>query len=353
MNIRTNIAKLSSSFFLSRGFFLGLFLFSVNSAWAGVYSDHPKAQQFIEEMVRDHQFDAEQLQRWFDQVERKQSVLDAIARPAEKVKEWKEYRPIFVTPSRIEQGVAFWRANADILAKAERDFGVPQSIIVAILGVETRYGAHTGGFRVMDSLSTLAFDYPPRSPFFRKELKEFLLLAREQEKSPLDLTGSYAGAMGFGQFMPSSYRAYAHDYDGDGFTDIWQNPVDAVGSIANYFVRHGWNSGEPVVVRARVNERFDASLLEDSLKPERSLADVKQAGFSPVAENPLPEPVRVFQLQGELGAEFWLAMHNFYVITRYNRSTMYALAVYQLAESVEQAYSAQQAEDKTTQIGEL
>ncbi|WP_317931279.1 lytic murein transglycosylase B [Halioxenophilus sp. WMMB6] len=305
---------------------------------AGDFSNHPETQKFIGEMVAEQQFDRAQLQAWFDQVERKQSVLDAIARPAEKVKPWKEYRQIFVTPTRIKQGVEFWRNNAQVLARAEQDFGVPKEIIVAILGVETRYGAHRGGYRVMDSLSTLAFEYPPRAAFFRKELKEFLLLAREQKKEPLTLMGSYAGAMGYGQFMPSSYRAYAYDYDGNGFTDIWDNPEDAIGSVANYFTRHGWQGGQPVVARVRVAGNYNANLLNDELEPDRTFSDVKAGGFIPLEDAHYPDPVRVFQLEGEHGAEFWLGMQNFYVITRYNRSSMYALAVFQLAQAVARDY---------------
>jgi len=305
------------------------------------YGNNTEAKKFVDEMVTEEGFDRAQLESWFASAERKDSILEAIARPAEKVKAWKDYRKIFVTPTRIEQGVSFWKNNADVLAQASKEFGVPEEIIVAILGVETRYGTHKGNFRVIDALSTLAFDYPPRATFFRKELKEFLLLAKEQGKSPLDLTGSYAGAMGFGQFMPSSYRAYAYDFDGDGFIDIWENTSDAVGSVANYFVRHGWRAEQPVAVPVAVEKQYDAALLDEELKPSRKLSEVKSAGFKPITEEKLPGPVRVFELDGDNGAEFWLGLHNFYVITRYNRSTMYALAVYQLGQEVAREYHAQ------------
>lgn len=320
-----------------------LALTTVSCARADNYAKHPEAEKFIQEMVSEQGFDEPQLRAWLQQAERKESILEAIARPAERVKSWKDYRKIFVTPTRIEQGVAFWQENAEDLANASATFGVPEEIIVAILGVETRYGAHKGSYRVIDALSTLAFDYPPRSKFFRKELKEFLLLAKEQGKSPLELTGSYAGAMGYGQFMPSSYRAYAHDFNEDGFTDIWNNTTDAIGSIANYFVRHGWKSQQPVVVPLSVAASYDADVIDEQLKPGRLLADVTRAGFTPRSQKALPDPVRVFELDGADGAEFWLGLHNFYVITRYNHSTMYALSVYQLGQAVAEKYRGQAA----------
>ena len=337
--MRINQFKMRLKMQLLAGVASGFWVFG---AWAQDFLEHPKAQEFMDEMVAEHEFDRAQLEQWFAQVERKDSVLKAISRPAERVKSWKEYRKIFLTDKRIDRGVDFWSDNREALAKASDEFGVPEEIIVAIIGVETHYGRITGGFRVFDSLATLAFEYPKRATFFRKELVEFLLLAREQGKSPLELKGSYAGAMGYGQFMPSSYRAYAYDYNGDGFIDIWDNTTDAIGSVANYFVRHGWRSGQPVAVRARVQSGFDGALLEDGLKPERKLSDLALSGFSPAVTQTLPDPVRVFKLEGERGAEFWLGMHNFYVITRYNRSTMYALAVYQLAEALAENYRQQE-----------
>ncbi len=316
-------------------YWLLLLLISIGAcAQAETYADRADVDAFINEMVSEYGFQRESLNALFANVEKKQSILDAIARPAEKTKPWKDYRKIFVTPSRTEKGVEFMRKNKAALARAEKEFGVPQEIIVAIIGVETRYGQHKGGYRVMDALSTLAFDYPARAPFFRKELKNFLLLARDQKQQPLDLMGSYAGAMGYGQFMPSSYRSYAVDYDGDGLADIWNNPVDAIGSVANYFKRHGWKAGEPVIERALVSKNYNARVVTTGFKPDSTLGQLNAAGFSVDKALPAAQPAFVIELEGERGAEFWLGLPNFYVITRYNHSHMYALAVYQLSQAI-------------------
>lgn len=310
-----------------------------NLSVAQSYGEQPEVQAFIAEMESAHGFKPEVVQAILAKAQRQQKILDAIARPAEKTKPWKDYRKIFVTDQRAKLGVAFWQENRAALARAEQTYGVPAAVIVAILGVETKYGKITGSYRVLDALSTLAFDYPPRSAFFRRELTAFLLLAKEQGKAPETLTGSYAGAMGYGQFMPSSYRAYAVDFDNDGFIDIWHNTTDAIGSVANYFARHGWRPGEPVVVPVQASATADRQLLSDDLKPALTASKVQSAGFSPVTEKPLTDPVRVFELDGEAGPELWLGLHNFYVITRYNHSTLYALSVWQLSQMIAEAMS--------------
>ncbi|MFG5863592.1 lytic murein transglycosylase B [Metapseudomonas sp. CR1201] len=301
-------------------------------ALSGDYEGSPQVAEFVSEMTRDYGFAGEQLVDLFREVERKQSILDAISRPAERVRSWKEYRPIFITPARIQKGVNFWNQHADALARAEKEYGVPAQVIVAIIGVETFYGGNTGNFRVIDALSTLGFDYPPRADFFRQQLKEFLLLAREEQVDPLMLKGSYAGAMGLPQFMPSSFRAYAVDFDGDGHIDIWNNPVDAIGSVASYFKRHGWVHGAPVVSRAQVRgERVDEGLTQ-GLDPVKNVGDLRTLGWA--SDDALRDdvPVTAFRLEGDEGAEYWMGLPNFYVITRYNRSAMYAMAVHQLSE---------------------
>lgn len=302
-------------------------------ALAGAYPNAAQVDAFVSEMGQ-HGFAAGELRALLAGAERQQAILDAISRPAERVKPWKEYRPIFITPARIEQGAAFWQQHAETLARAEREYGVPAQVIVAIIGVETFFGRHTGNWKVLDALATLGFDYPPRADFFRKELREFLLLTREQQVDPRILKGSYAGAMGLPQFMPSSFRAYAVDFDGDGRIDIWTNPVDAIGSVASYFRRHGWVAGDPVVSRADVTGLRFADGLTQGLEPVKSVGDLRQLGWTPHQPVEDSYAVTAFRLEGAEGDEFWMGLPNFYVITRYNRSVMYAMAVHQLSEAL-------------------
>ncbi|HEY7884202.1 MAG TPA: lytic murein transglycosylase B [Cellvibrionaceae bacterium] len=298
------------------------------------YNTSELAQAFIERMVSEHDFERESLQELFAATEKKQGIIDAMNRPAEKTKTWAEYQTIFLRDNRIDGGVSFWQENAEALAHAEREFGVPAEYIVAIIGVETLYGRITGSHRVIDALSTLAFDFPRRSPFFTRELEHYLLLTREYAQDPLSHKGSYAGAMGYGQFMPSSFRSYAVDFDGDDLPDIWNNTTDAIGSVANYFARHGWQTGAQVVVRARPVEGFNDDDLNSIQKPTVSLKSWKQQGLTPI--EPLQESLvaSALELEGKHGIEYWLGFNNFYVITRYNRSPMYALAVHQLAQTI-------------------
>ena len=310
---------------------------AAQQASAGDYGGSPQVTQFIGEMTRDYGFASEQLNEVFREVERKQSILDAISRPAERVKPWSEYRPMFITDARIARGVDFWRQHEAVLARAEREYGVPAQVIVAIIGVETFFGRNTGNFRVIDALSTLSFDYPPRAAFFRKELREFFLLARDEQLDPLTLKGSYAGAMGLPQFMPSSFRAYAVDFDGDGHINIWTDPDDAIGSVASYFKQHGWVAGESVVSRASVSGQQVDEGLSPGIDPVKNVAQLRALDWS--SHDALRDdlPVTAFRLQGADGPEYWLGLKNFYAITRYNRSVMYAMAVHQLSESLVQA----------------
>jgi membrane-bound lytic murein transglycosylase B len=302
------------------------------------YGDNPAAMAMVDELVEEEGFEREQLRRVFADAERKDSILEAIARPAEKTKAWYEYRAIFVNDKRLSQGLEFFEQHRETLERAEREFGVPAEIIVAIIGVETYYGRVAGSYRVIDALSTLAFDYPRRSEFFTKELKNYLILTRDQGMDPLQLKGSYAGAMGYGQFMPSSYRNYAVDFDGDEVIDIWANPVDAIGSVANYFKQHGWRSGEAVVSAARLERDLPQEMWIQGrkLKPQFTVAEFAAAGL--VTEDELDPEAMVSAMKFELenGYEYWLGLQNFYVITRYNISAMYAMSVYQLSQQLAQ-----------------
>ncbi len=323
--------RIANGLALFAGCWLGL---SASAAVAQGYANHPAAQALIDEMVRTEGFDQAELETLFAGARRKDSILEAIARPAEKTKPWHEYRDIFVTETRTQQGLEFAKRHAESLQRAERQYGVPAELIVAIIGVETRYGRNKGSYRVIDALATLAFDYPPRSPFFSGELRAFLVMTREQSLPAAELKGSYAGAMGYGQFIPSSYRAYAVDFDDDGVVDIINNPVDAIGSVANYFKRHRWRSGLPVTAPATVGDKARADWMNDGLKPKRSLAVLATGGIFPTVEMAPDTLATVMQLNGEKGDEYWLGWHNFYVITRYNHSAMYAMAVYQLSEAI-------------------
>lgn len=305
------------------------------------YSEHPLAAGFIDEMVQQHGFTAEEIKQWLSKAEKRQPILDAIARPAEKSKTWKEYRPIFIVPMRITNGVNFWHEHRDALARAEREYGVPAEIIVSIIGVETNYGKNTGNYYVIDALTTLAFDYPPRAPFFRSELVNYFILTREQKHNPLEFKGSYAGAMGYGQFMPSSYRNFAVDFSGDGFTDIWKNPTDAIGSIANYFKQHGWETGKTVVVPAKLTDERAAVLANADFNkivpPAINVSGWKKNGVAPRTNIAGNIPVVAFEFDGARGLEYWFGLQNFYTITRYNRSPMYAMAVYDLSIEIKNA----------------
>jgi len=300
----------------------------------GDYADNPATLALIDELVQEQAFDRAQLMDVFADAERKESIIKAMSRPAEKSKPWYDYRKIFITGKRERQGLDFYAQHRETLQRAEREMGVPAELVVAILGVETYYGRITGSYRVIDALSTLAFDFPRRATFFTKELKNYLILSREQELDPLVMKGSYAGAMGYGQFMPSSYRAYAIDFDGDGKVDIWNNPVDAIGSVANYFKHHGWQAGEPVVFPAQVTESVSEDVFNNSLKPGKTVREFAEAGVSAVAEPTLPPDTMAtaMKFETEGGYEYWLGLHNFYVITRYNHSSMYAMCVYQLSQ---------------------
>ena len=325
---RVMMAYISAILYLSGS------LFSLQ-VLAGDYSDNVAAQKFFKEMEKRHDFDDSELRKLFSQVYRDQSILDLISKPAEKRLAWREYREIFLDNARIKNGIKFWEENEKVISDASDRSGVPGEIIAAIIGVETRYGKVTGNHRVISALSTLAFDYPPRSHFFRKELEAFLLLTREEGKSPLELKGSYAGAMGYGQFMPSSYRAYAVDSDGDGKRDIWNSRSDAIASVANYLSAHSWEKGAGVAIRVELDPEFkevEENSISD-LRPNLTGSQLLKMGFK-VPSTHLKKMVALIRLRSDAELEYWLGEWNFYVITRYNRSPMYAMAVLQLAQAL-------------------
>jgi membrane-bound lytic murein transglycosylase B len=270
----------------------------------------------------------------------KQSIIDAITRPAE-AKPWYQYRPIFLTKSRIKDGVAFWKKHAKDLKRAEEEYGVPPEIIISIIGVESRYGKYKGKYRVLESLATLAFNYPKRSKFFRSELQEFLLMAREEERDALTIMGSYAGAMGKPQFIASSFRQYAVDFDKDGKRDLWDSTTDVIGSVANYFSRHHWKRGEPITSPASVTGKQYKKIVKKGIKPRSTIAELAKKGINPMQKLPTDARAALIELELKKGVEHWLGLTNFYVITRYNHSELYAMAVYQLSQEIAKLHSAQ------------
>ncbi len=305
---------------------------TVSDAFAGDYSGH-KAVQGVIAAAEEAGVDPSWSMDLIEAAERQQSILDAIARPAEKTKPWHEYRKIFLTERRIREGVEFWDANASILKTVEQRSGVPPEVIVAIIGVETYYGRISGSYRVIDALATLAFDYPRRSAFFTRELEQFLVLAWESNKNPLAIRGSYAGAMGYGQFMPSSYRSYARSFEGGPAPDIWDNVADAINSVGNYLKAHGWRAGDGVVVDA-VADDTELSIFDSGLKPSLTVAELELAGVRPIETLKPSMVVTPLRLEEQNGPRHWLGLHNFYVITRYNHSAMYAMAIWELSEAL-------------------
>jgi membrane-bound lytic murein transglycosylase B len=293
---------------------------------------HPGAEAFVAQVVAEHGLDTELVRSVLADARYQQSIIDAISRPAES-KPWYQYRPIFLTETRIAGGAEFWRANASLLEQVGERFGVPVEVIVAIVGVETNYGMNTGSFRVIDALATLGFYFPRRADFFAAELGHFIALAAEEDLPLYEVKGSYAGAMGIGQFIPSSYRAYSVDFDDTGNRDLWRSLPDALGSVANYLAVHRWTPEAPIALPvtdlpADLNEEFP-------VRPQHTLNELAAMGV--VFDAPAlagDTPATLIELEGEDGSEYWIGLNNFYVITRYNRSPLYAMAVTQLSAAI-------------------
>jgi membrane-bound lytic murein transglycosylase B len=316
------------------GLLSGLLSFSVMAEIVNI-------ETFIDDMVTRHGFDRVYLTDLLDKAQIKNSILRIMDRPRKpnaKPTPWYKYRQTFLNAKRINEGVTFWLRNASTLKRAETVYGVPAEMVVAIIGVETLYGKITGNYKVLDALTTLAFHYPRRADFFRQELEHYLLLTREEGLDPLEQLGSYAGAMGLGQFMPSSFRRYAVDFDGDGRRNIWTNQADAIGSVANYFVQHGWITGQPVINPTQVRPDAVEGLLALKFKPEYSLRELNRWGLLYHGDEPSSTKGMFIDLETELGTAYWVGFQNYYVITRYNRSKRYAMAVYQLAQEIANRY---------------
>lgn len=304
--------------------------------------DHPGAEEFAAKAALEQQLDEQEVFQLLQDARFKQSIVDAMSRPAEG-KPWHQYRPIFITDKRIRSGIEFWRENEELINKAAEKYGVDPQIIVAIIGVETFYGGNTGSYRVLDALATLSFYYPDtgndRSDFFSRELMQFIMLGDEEGLPLREVTGSYAGAMGLGQFMPSSYREYAVDLDGDGRRDLWSSMDDVIGSVANYLHRHGWKYGEPVTYRASVAEGANMDLISRrDFKARLAVDELAAGGFASTQAVDGNTLAAVARLEEEDTDSYWLTFNNFYVITRYNRSPLYAMAVFELSEAIQEGF---------------
>jgi len=313
--------------------------FSEASADAG-FTQRNDVKAYMQWLSHKYQFNPAELAFWFNQVTIQPAIIESISRPYE-AKPWNIYQQLFLQDKRIQLGTAFYKQHQATLEKAEKEFGVPAPIIVAILGVETYYGAQQGTYKVMDALSTLAFNYPPRAPFFKKELTEFLLLSRQINLDPTTVQGSYAGAIGQPQFMPSSYRYYAVDFSGEGKSDLRGEANDAIYSIANYLKKNGWRTGEPIAAPAKLRGTAYQSIDTNAKIPLYSMRQLSRLGVTPLYYPPvIPEkPIGLIQLNTEQQPEYWIAFNNFYVITRYNTSKQYAMAVFLLAAEIQRRLS--------------
>lgn len=318
-------------------FFLSILLFVsaivANIAYAdSQFSSRPDVQAFIQYMVKKYNFKQPELVALFDTVKMRPQVIRHINKPLEK-ESWHTYQMLFVNEWRIQHGVKFWNKYKDALLRAEQTYGVPASIIVATIGVETKYGQRTGEFRVIDSLSNIAFSNSTRANYFKTELQEFLLLTRDEHLNPLKIMGSYAGAIGQPQFMPSSYRYYAVNFSKSGKTDLMHNEVDVIGSIANYYKKHGWYVNKPVAAQALIiGDRYHYLVRNHIINQTLPISDLMKYGIVPKYKLPTNDAnVKLIELQGRYNKEYWLSYHNFDVIKRYNSSDLYAMAVYQLS----------------------
>jgi membrane-bound lytic murein transglycosylase B len=304
------------------------------------YADRPEVHAFVVEMAERHGFSARELERVLGGARYLDSVVTLMTPAPPGVRSWQNYRANFTNPRRIEAGAEFWRRHAAALGRAESVYGVPPEIVVAIIGVETEYGRNTGSFRVLDALATLAFDYPRRAEYFRSELEQFLLLARESRSDAAAFRGSYAGAIGIPQFMPGSIRRYAVDFDGDGRLDLRASAGDAIGSVANFLAQHGWLAGAPAAVGAAVNGERHRLLVGGGVDPVYRAGELREVGVTfDEAVDDETACVLIELESPDTPSEYLVGLQNFYVLTRYNRSSFYAGAVLELAAAVKAAYA--------------
>jgi len=314
-------------------------LFAAPALAHASYSGRPEVQEFVRDLAKRHGMVEKELKLVFAKAQRLDPVLEAIARPAERVRSWEEYRALLITERRVTEGVEFWKKYRRTLERAERKYGVPPQYVAAIIGVETFYGRNTGNWRVVDALTTLAFDYPPRAGFFRSELESYLLMARDAGVDVFSVRGSYAGAIGIPQFMPSSARRYAVDFDGNGKIDLQKSRSDAIGSVANFLKVHGWERDADVLVDARVTGEGWRAYADGRFEPKHSMTVLREAGIEFDSPEPAGAAGALIELaSAERPSDYRVGLRNFYVITRYNRSAFYAAAVADLARELKKAY---------------
>ena len=312
------------------------------SAQAAPYQSRKDVKEFVAEMVKKHGFDRKELARVFAQAQYQPAIVRAMEQPPESaLGSWQAYRSIFIRPERIEAGAEFWNRNADALKRAAAEFGVPEDVIIGIIGVETTFGRNIGTYRVIDALVTLAFDYPKRGPYFRGELEHYLIVSRDQGIDPMRIKGSYAGAIGIPQFMPGSYRRFAVDFDGDGQINLATSPADAIGSIGNFLKSHGWARGEPVAFGAEVSGDAWRKLAGSGVTPAYRFSDLPGYGVKPSVALPGETLCALIELEtpGQ-PSDVRVTLRNFFVLTRYNRSNLYAAAVLDLAAEIARVRSA-------------
>jgi membrane-bound lytic murein transglycosylase B len=316
-----------------------LLCFSATALAEGFDASRDDIQTFVDSMVRRHRFDREELTALLASAQPQQKILEAIQRPAERTLAWWEYRQRFLTPERIEAGAQVWRQHADELARISAQSGVPPEYLIAITGVETFYGRITGRYRVLDALATLGFDYPPRGEFFRRELEQFLMMAREEMLDPRETLGSYAGAMGIPQFMPSSFRRYAVDGTGDGRRNLWEEGADVFASVGNFLREHGWRAGQPVLAEAYIDSSPDDPAAAKLVLSD-TVESLRNRGY--LFQTTLPDRTRAMLVPAQLADSLtWrIGFPNFHAITRYNRSALYAMTVHDLAQAIAERFHA-------------